>query len=60
MWGVEVTFGQRTLAPAQIRPLAQDGTYSGSVDYLPVTGEVLEVRDGKGNLMWSAMATPSG
>ena len=53
-----ITAGDQKLSKAYILPLAQEGTYSGSVSYLPVSHDVLEVRDEGGQLIWSALTKP--
>lgn len=53
----QVEVGGRKLATAPARALEYLGQTTGTVDYLPVSGLLLEVRDESGKVLYSALPT---
>ncbi len=56
---VQVEAGGRKLSNLDAPALYSIGSSSGTVDYLPVSGTVLEVRNEQGALLWSRLVTPT-
>jgi hypothetical protein len=50
---VRVVVGSRALPGVFAQPLESIASATGTVDYLPVSGDLLEVRDESGQLLWS-------
>ena len=57
-WAVQVEIGGRKLSNVAASELKSDGSGIGSVDYLPVSGNLLEVRDQSGHILWSRLSSP--
>ena len=53
---VQVVVGGRKLSNAVAHPLDSIQSGTGTVDYLPVSGELLEVRDESGQVLWSRLS----
>ena len=50
---VQLLLDGRSLKSVSAPPLESIGSLTGSVDYLPVSGDLLEVRDESGQVLWS-------
>lgn len=56
---VQVVVGLRALGSVNAPPLESIESGVGTVDYLPISGDLLEVRDQSGNVLWSKFGAAS-
>lgn len=56
---VQLVLDGRSLKSVSAPPLESIGSLTGSVDYLPVSGDLLEVRDESGQVLWSRFPAAS-